>query len=219
MAGFDRLVASYLNALDLHSAYVAAIATEGAIAVGTTADPAQQLRVLARRAGADVTMLAMVWCSDARHSNALASSVRGELQAWPAPRAGWFRAPPRHAVDQLASAARATGVPVATPEAVRANAEAAVKTVSTLFGEFKATGGLKQVNQQYRAARLRLAAQGARAPSYAGWLFNYQRRLCAFIARTALTLDRSGFGRLPAELAEEFTVAFVSDDQHQPVIT
>jgi hypothetical protein len=207
VSGFDRLVASYLSGLDLHAAYVAEIAAERAVTVGASADPAQQRRVLARRIGADVSLPAVFWCSNARHSAVLIDVAREGLNRTPAPRAGWFRVSARQAADLVGSAAHAMGLPIATPETLRANAETAVRIVSTLFDQLKTNGGLKAINRQYREERLRTEAAGGRAPAYPGWLFNYRQRVCTFVAEASLQADRLGFGRISAELVRQTIAA------------
>jgi len=201
--GFQRCVGSYLSALDLHACYVAELADERLVYVGTTADPAQQARTLARRSGAGVTMAQVLWSASDRHSAFLIEAVRDQLAGAEAPRRGWFQVNAEHAADLVRNAAAALGVATATPAELQANAEQAVHAINVLFDQMRTGGGLKAINRAYREERLRLSAQGATAPAYSGWLFNYRQRVCALVAAAAVRADRKGFGRLnPQALVE-----------------
>src|SRR4051812_6852276 len=83
--GLD-LVASYVNALDLRTVFVA-VAADGAVKIGATGDDRAALRDLRKRSGADVAIAASWHLTSESAARFLVETVNAELPA--GSRRGW----------------------------------------------------------------------------------------------------------------------------------
>jgi len=168
----DRLALHYVHSLDLRAVYVAA--GVGTVTVGLTRDPAGKAKRLKR---GRAKMLAVAWLPTSADAAAMARAIRFDR-----------RSPtPAIARAALTVAAQALDMVLTEDAEVQARVAAVVGDIDRRVAAMQASGHLRGLNADYRAARAEASRRGVPIMSYGEYLARYKIRMAREIGRALRT--------------------------------
>ena len=170
MTRFERLARHYIHALDLRAVYVASSAAAG-VMVGLTRDPAGKAKALRRDRA---KMLAVGWFPTTFEAVSVAGGLR--------PIAHKLRTS-ADARLSMAATALALGTTLAEDSDVQARVAAVVEDINRRVEAMQASGHLRGLNADYRAARAEASRRGVPIMSYGEYLARYKIRMAYEIGR------------------------------------
>lgn len=163
MGGTDRLVAAYIEGLDLTAVWLARL-PDGSIRVGTSLDQHQdQVQLKAE-------MLAELWCAKPTHAVAIAKTAASSGAA---------------DLGTIRQIADEIGVLAVSQAEARAIAVAAVAVIRGEIARAKIAGELRPLNRTYKTQRLQCEACGGRFPKYDLWFGAWEQMVVRTAAETA----------------------------------
>lgn len=181
----NRLVAAYVDGLDLYALYLAAPACGRPVKIGASPNPDGVFRKLN---GSGETKL-IFWCKNKLHARFVVDQYRDRVGR------GAGDVDAGEAAALIQSIADELGIALETDETIRAQAEATILAVENELETMKRTGGLKSVNHAYRESRLRAAAEGRGAIPYPRFFNEYKVGLVRAAAELAMRTGRDVSGR------------------------
>lgn len=171
--GADRLVAAYIEGLNLMAVWLARL-PDGSVRAGHSQEPG---RSVARLEGA--VMLAELWCAKPMHAQVIADAAAGAGAA---------------DLAALRDIATGFGVSAATLDEVATIALAAVAAIEIELARAKTAGDLRPLNRTYKRLRQESDAAGRSSQKYPSWFFEWKRSLVGKVAAQAVRSPDGPFG-------------------------
>ncbi|CAN7377719.1 hypothetical protein LJR220_003363 [Bradyrhizobium sp. LjRoot220] len=167
------LVEAYLGALE---------AKPLLILTGPTAQPAK----ISFEKSANLDVFAALWFAKPAHAELVLMRCRDDLTAIGAARPqGWFDMSAREILDALVNTAAQLGATWRTADLMKADAERAVDLIVNQVEAQRKSGGLAQVNAEYKVYRQRQVERGQKAIPYSAHLHAFTTSLVVLAAANA----------------------------------
>lgn len=168
MTRSERLARHYIHALDLRAVYISAGAV--GVKVGLTRDPEGKAKALKR---GRAKILAVAWLPTSSDAAAVAGVIRFDGRA---PTAAIARA-------ALTMAAHTLDMVLTDDADVQGRVSAVVADIERRVAAMQASGHLRGLNAEYRAARAEASRRGVPIMSYGEYLARYKIRMAREIGR------------------------------------
>jgi hypothetical protein len=173
MAKQDDLTQVYINALGVRALVVLA------------AHGGQPCKVSPEN-DSNLTFIDAVWFAKSQYAELVLKRCLDDLAEVGAMRPeGWIDLPGGEVRDAIARTARYLGASFSSREEIERNAKIAVDKIVASVEASRVSGGLAQVNAEYKAYRQRQISNGQPAISYSKHLANFTRNLVVLAAQNA----------------------------------
>jgi len=173
MTRSQRLALHYIRAIDLCAVYVASAGNK--VQIGITRAPATKARALKR---GRAKMVSVVWLPRAAFAAALADAALTILAGKPA-----SFVTPNAAVAAVVSAAHSLGMALTSDATVAGRVSQVITDIDRRVDAMQASGHLRGLNADYRAARAEASRRGVPIMTYGEYLARYKIKMAYEIGR------------------------------------
>ena len=185
MGNAEKLVAEYIQALELTGVYVVGPESARPVRIGAGRNVNKRVAEIAKAHWQPVQLHGVFWFDGERAADAVREECRRRL-ASARIKGEWFDVDGAAALELIHTTAGELGVSLEVDGDVRAHAEAAVTKVEAELERLRQTGGLKEINGEYKRYRQERAATGQAAVAYPFWFAQRKRQMVRNVARAVV---------------------------------